>query len=150
MIDGQSLCPVITEVAAFRRGMEADPLAVGVELLWTGRPEEADAWFAGREQSVRVRALRADCARDLGQHDRALAQYESLVAECAGSQRESVMRQHRGKALLSAGLLEEALSEVEHALRLRLADGAAPDLVASSRLARDRIRALLARAPRRP
>jgi tetratricopeptide (TPR) repeat protein len=91
----------------------------------------------------RHRALHADVARDLGRTAEAIATYESIVAETAGTPREAVMTQHLGKAHWAAGNVAEAEAAFERALFLRIDAGAAEDLVASSREARDRARRAL-------
>lgn len=144
LMAGTTLRPVITDVPSFRAGVANDPLGRAVELLWTDRPASAERWLQSQESTVRVRALRADCRRDLGDHDGALAAYRQLVAECAGGPREAVMRQHHGKALMAGGEYGPAAQEFEIALRLRLEAGADATLLASSRQARDRARTLAA------
>lgn len=143
VIDGATLLPRITDLAAFREGMASDPLADVVEALWSGDPARASELLHTSEQTVRVRALRADCARDLGDVDSALASYAELLAECSGSPWEPVLRQHHGKALFTAGRFGEALAEFEAALAMRRASGAPADLLASSEQARDRARQLV-------
>lgn len=157
VIDGATLWPRITDLAAFREGLSADPLADAIEALWSGDPTRARELLHTADPSVRVRALRADCARDLGQVDEALHTYAELLAECGGSPWEPVLRQHHGKSLLAAGRVEQALAEFETAHRMRVEAGAPHDLVASSAQARDRARQLLDQAvsfrgprPRRP
>lgn len=80
--------------------------------------------------SFRVRALRADCHRDLGDHEVAVAEYDLHVETVAGSPREPVIRQHRGKALLAAGRAEEAVEDFERVVVLR--EGGDPTLLASA------------------
>lgn len=143
-INGSSLWPRITDLAAFREGLRADPMADAIEALWSGDPARARELLHTADPSVRVRALRADCARDLGQVDEALQTYAELLAECGGSPWEPVLRQHHGKSLLAAGRVEEALAEFETALDQRVAAGAAADLIASSTQARDRAAQLVA------
>lgn len=152
VIDGASLLPRITDLAAFREGMATDPLAAAIETLWSGDPSRADELLHTAESSVRVRALRADCARDLGEVDQALREYADLLAECTGSPWEPVLRQHHGKTLLAAGRVEDALAEFVTAHRMRVAAGAPADLIASSAQARDRARQLVAarHQPSRP
>ncbi len=147
VIDGTTLLPRITDLAAFREGMATDPLADAVETLWSGDPSHARELLHTAPSTVRVRALRADCDRDLGDVDRALREYADLLAECTDSPWEPVLRQHHGKALLAAGRVEEALVEFERAHDLRVEAGAPADLVASSAQARDRTRQLLGARP---
>lgn len=142
-IDGATLLPRITDLAAFRQGMAADPLAEAVETLWSGNPARARELLETERPTVRVRALLADCARDLGEVDHALGEYADLLAEHTGSPWEPVLRQHHGKTLLAAGRVEDALAEFESALAMRLEAGASADLVTSSVHARDRARHLL-------
>ncbi|WP_127573637.1 hypothetical protein [Georgenia faecalis] len=145
VIRGDDLRPAITDLEAFRAGMRDDPLAGAVELLWSGRPAEADVLLAQQDPSVRVRALRADCRRDRGDAAGAVHDYDALVRECTGTAWEAVMRQHRGKALLATGAAQAALVEFERALALRTAAGAGDDLLASSRQAVDVARETVAR-----
>lgn len=143
VLDGASLLPRITDLVAFRAGMSADPLADAIEALWSGDAVRARELLHTADPTVRVRALRADCARDLGETDQALQEYAELLAECTGTPWEPVLRQHHGKSLLAAGRTEEALAEFETAHRMRLGAGAPQDLVASSAQARDRARQLV-------
>lgn len=147
VIDGATLLPRITDLTAFREGMVQDPLAAAIETLWSGDPSRARELLHTADRSIRVRALLADCARDLGHVDQALREYAELLAECTGSPWEPVLRQHYGKTLLAAGRPEEALAEFETALRQRVAAGAPADLIASSAQARDRARQLLSARP---
>ncbi|USQ80518.1 hypothetical protein [Ornithinimicrobium faecis] len=144
IIKGTTLLPRITDLDAFRAGMTADPLADAVEALWSGDAVRARELLHTADPSVRVRALLADCARDLGETDQALQTYADLLAECTGTPWEPVLRQHHGKALLAAGRVEEALAEFEVAYEQRAAAGAPADLLASSAQARDRARQLVA------
>lgn len=124
------LRPVITDVVAFRRDLEGDPLGRTIELLWSGHPEAALLSLQEHAPTVRVRALAADCRRDLGDAAGAVREYDELVSECAGTAREAVMRQHRGKALLAAGRTAQAVQDFERAVELRSA--ADPRLLASA------------------
>lgn len=144
VLDGTTLLPRITDLAAFRQGMGTDPLAEAIETLWSGDPTRARELLHTAQPTVRVRALLADCARDLGEVDEALGEYADLLAEHTGSPWEPVLRQHHGKTLLAAGRVEDALAEFETAHAMRLAAGAPADLVASSAQARDRARQLVA------
>lgn len=144
VIDGATLRPRITDLAAFRDGLREDPLAEAIEALWTGDARGARALLEGEDQRVRVRALLADCLRDLGDVEEALRRYVGLVAECAETPREPVLRQHHGKALLAAGRAGEAHQEFVTAYDQRLRRGAPPDQVASSAQARDRAAQLVA------
>jgi len=130
-------------------GSSTDPADQVLAALVTGRLDDAQrlvaaSWTA--DPSFRLRALAADvrCAR--GDHEAAIDAYRVLLAETVGGPREAVVRQHLGKALLAAGRLTDAQEQFEQALRRREAAGAAADLVASSRLALDRVRELLAGA----
>lgn len=143
VIDGATLLPRITDPVVFREGMVTDPLADAVEALWSGDPARARELLATADPTVRVRALRADCARDLDQVDEALRAYADLLAECTGTPWEPVLRQHHGKTLLAAGQIEESLAEFETAHRMRVEAGAPADLVASSAQARERARQLV-------
>lgn len=146
VIDGATLRPRITDLAAFREGMAQDPLVAAIEALWSGDPAGARELLHTADPSIRVRALLADCARDLGEVDEAVRECAELLAECAGTPWEPVLRQHSGKALLAADRPEEALAEFETALRQRVAAGAPADLIDSSAQARDRARQVLSAA----
>jgi hypothetical protein len=124
------LRPAITDVQAFRASMADDPLVEPIELLWSGRARDALRQLEEMTRSVRVRALIADCRRDLGDHFGAVRDYDQLVAECAGTEREAVMRQHRAKALLVAGCAGRAVDDFRLALELRR--GGDPALLASA------------------
>lgn len=89
--------------------------------------------------SIRVRALRADCHRDLGDHDVAVAEYDLLVEAVVGSPREAVIRQHRGKALLAAGRARAAVEDFQRVVVLR--EGGDPTLLGSAVQALDVARA---------
>lgn len=143
VIDDTTLLPRIIDPVAFREGMSTDPLADAVETLWSGEPGRARELLHTEEPTIRVRALRADCARDLGEVDEALREYADLLAECSDSPWEPVLRQHYGKALLAAGRLGEALAEFDTAYGMRVDAGAPTDLIASSAQARDRARQLV-------
>jgi hypothetical protein len=132
-IRAKDLRPVITDLGAFRAGLAEDPLREVIELLWTGRPRPALRLLEREDPSQRVRALTADCLRDLGDVVAAVRAYDLLVAECAGSPREAVMRQHRGKALLVAGDVARAVEDFTAAVALRR--GADPTLLASAQQA---------------
>ncbi|MFS0731672.1 hypothetical protein ABC270_16555 [Curtobacterium sp. 1P10AnD] len=103
----------------FRDGMAGDPLAAAIELLWTGHAQSALEHLERLPESLRVRALIADCKRDLGDHLSAVQEYDRLVAECAGTAREAVMRQHRAKALLAAGRADRAIEDFRRVVELR-------------------------------
>ncbi|QDO87476.1 hypothetical protein FNH13_03275 [Ornithinimicrobium ciconiae] len=143
VLDGASLLPRITDLAAFREGMNTDPLADAVEALWSGDPVRARELLHTADPTVRVCALLADCSRDLGDVDDALQTYADLMAECTDTPWEPVLRQHHGKSLLAAGRIEEALAEFETAHAMRVAAGAPADLVASSAQACERARQLV-------
>lgn len=119
IIRATDLRPVITDLAAFRTGLRDDSLAEPIELLWTGHAEAALRHLEVLEQTPRVRALQADCRRDLGDTDTAVSEYDALVSECAGTAREATMRQHRGKALLAAGRVDLAVEDFRAAVALR-------------------------------
>ena len=143
VIDGQTLLPRITEPAVFREGLAHDPLVDAVEALWSGDPQRARTVLQRECRTVRVRAMLADCDRDLGRVERAIDEYEDLLAECADTPWEPVLRQHYGKTLLAAGRAEDALEEFEAAYEMRVEAGAAPDLIASSEQARARAEQLV-------
>ncbi|WP_420367088.1 hypothetical protein [Curtobacterium sp. L1-20] len=131
IIRGKDLRPEITDVGAFRQEVQDDPLGAVLELLWTGRPDAALQQLRRAPQSARVRALTADCHRDLGDAARAVRIYDDLVDECLGTALEAVMRQHRGKVLLAAGEPHRAIADFAAAVRLR--QQAAPELLASAK-----------------
>lgn len=130
VIRAADLRPVITDPEAFREGLRDDPLLDALERLWGGDPDGALRLLRPLDPSVRVRALRADCRRDLGDVAAAVREYDRLVAECAGTPREAVLRQHRGKALLAAGAAARAVEDFTIAVALR--QGADPALLASA------------------
>lgn len=133
VLDGVTLLPRIVDLTEFRRGTRDDPLGDVLEALWSGQARQALALLDRADETLRVRALRADCRRELGDLDGARADYAALVAECAGTPWEAVMRQHLGKVLFASHRYAEAAEEFARALALREADGAAEPLVASSR-----------------
>ncbi|MFL1381956.1 MULTISPECIES: hypothetical protein [unclassified Nocardiopsis] len=145
-MDPLSLLPVIDDPAEFRRAHAADPALPLLEELWGGRPERAEPLahaLVAASPTARHRALLADVHRDLGRTARAVAAYEELVEECRGTPREAVMLQHLGKAHFAARDHAAAARAFAAALRLRTAAGADPALIASSRAALHRARALL-------
>ena len=129
-IRSTDLRPVITDLAAFRTGLADDPLREEIELLWTGEADDALRRLERVAPTQRVRALRADCHRDLGDTRAAVREYDLLVAECIGTTRGATMRQHRGKALLAAGSVDRAVEDFTLAVALRQASD--PVLVASA------------------
>lgn len=132
VIRAADLRPAITDRALFRAGMEGDPLGDAIESLWSGDPAAAERRLATAEPTLRVRALLADCHRDLGDVQRAVREYDALVAETRGTPHEAVMLQHRGKALLAADELERAVSDPSRARDLRWSAGADAGLRAST------------------
>lgn len=114
VLSGESLAPAITDLPAFRAGLQEDPLAGAIEALWTGRVAEARVLLHGAQPSVRTRALLAEHEEDRW---------------------EPVLRQHLGKALLAAGEVDAARRELRLALEARLEAGADAGLLASSRQA---------------
>ncbi len=128
---GADLRPRITDAAAFRRGLRADPLVDVVEALWSGDPERALRMLEPAT-TPRRRALRADCRCALGDIAIARDDYDALVREAEDTALEAVMRQHRGKVLMAAGEIEAAMDDFARALDLRRESESAPDLVASS------------------
>lgn len=133
IIDGETLRPRITDLATFRGGMVEDPLRDAVEHLWSGRPKQALEQLSACEESMRVRALIADCHRDLGNCAAARAIYDELVEQYSGTAAEAVMRQHRGKVHLTAGDPGRALADFKRAAELR--KDQSPALLASSQQA---------------
>lgn len=149
-IDRDTLLPAIHDLDAFRAAHQEDPAREALISLWTGHPVAAEAelrLLLERTDSPRLRALLADTWRDQGRTDAAVAAYESLLAQSAGTAREAVMQQHLGKTLFVAGRHREALAAFERALRLREEAGADDALVASSRAAVERVREELSSRP---
>ncbi|MDQ1083807.1 MULTISPECIES: hypothetical protein [Microbacterium] len=126
---GGDLRPRITDAAVFRAGLEGDALADVIEALWNGEPERA-LRLLGDPTTIRMRALHADCLAATGDTAAALTVYDALVDEVAGTSREAVIRQHRGKVLLAAGRTHAAVADFARALALRR--DADPTLRASS------------------
>lgn len=148
-IDRESLLPKIADVNIFRTAHAEDPAVDILVDLWTGQPELAEVELRrrlGESESPRLRALLADAARDQGRTDEAIATYESLIKEVAGTSSEAVMHQHLGKAFFVARRYREAVSAFEKALELREGSGAPDALVTSSRVAAQRARDEAARA----
>lgn len=129
-IRAADLRPSVTDRAAFRAGLLDDPLAVPLELLWSGEPDVALDQLDALPRTVRVRALAADCHRDLGDTLRAVQEYDRLVDEHDGTPLEAVLRQHRGKALLAHGDAGRASEDFRRVVTLRRAG--APALLASA------------------
>lgn len=123
IIRDTDLRPEITDLQAFQQAHESDPLADTLELLWTGHADEAIVALDNAAETlgptVRIRALRADCLRDLGYPKEAVAIYEELFAEAQGTSREPFIRQHRGKALIAAGRTDEAHAEFARVVEMR-------------------------------
>lgn len=130
IIRAADLRPAVTDLDAFRAGLAGDPLAEPIELLWTGNARAALHGLESLQQTPRVRALAADCRRDLGDTALAVGEYDVLVAESLGTAREAVMRQHRGKALLANGEIRRAIEDFQQAVELRRT--ADPVLLASA------------------
>jgi len=150
-IDPVSLLTVVVDEAAFATGPGrfADPADGVFAALVTGRLDDAERLVAASwttDPPFRLRALAAELRSARGDHEAAIDAYRALLTETIGGPRESVTRQHLGKALFAAGRLSAAQQQFEAALRRREAAGAAANLVASSRLALDRVRELLAGA----
>ncbi|WP_152362998.1 tetratricopeptide repeat protein [Microlunatus speluncae] len=139
-----TLRPVITDIDDFRAEFTADPCADAIEALWSGRPAEAaahlDAMLITDPGSVRLRALRADCDRDLGRVDAAIETYRQLLAETTGTPREGTVHQHLGKALFAAGRYGEAAECFDRAATSRR--GGDPASLTSALRSRDRARQL--------
>jgi tetratricopeptide (TPR) repeat protein len=143
-IDGETLRPVITDESVFRTEHANDPAIEALVALWTDEPERAlamlDQLLAVEPANWRLRALRADAMRDVGNHQDAIADYHRLVCEHTGTSTEAVLVQHLGKAYFAAREYESAVTCFERALDLRLAAGADRRLVESSRAALQRAR----------
>ncbi len=139
-----TLRPMITDPDAFRTEFGADPCAAAIEALWSGRPDQAASLLTARlitePTSVRLRALRADCDRDLGRVEAAIDSYRGLVAETTGTPREGTVVQHLGKALFAAGRYAAAAHAFDRAVTLR--HNGDPDLLVSAQRSRDRARQL--------
>lgn len=142
-IDRETLLPGIEDEDLFRAAHANDPAVEILVALWTGNPEQAEAEIRRRfaeAETPRLRALLADAWRDQGRTDDAIAAYEELVCEVAGTGHEAVMQQHLGKALFVAGRYDEAARVFEQAYELRTAAGAEPALVNSAKTAAERAR----------
>lgn len=143
-IDADTLLPVIEDVELFRAALEDDPAVDVLVALWSGDPVQAEAEIRrllAEGETPRLRALLADSWRDQGRKDEAVAAYEELVSQAAGTPHEAVMQQHLGKALFVAGRFDEAADAFENALRLREAAGVDERLINSSKAALERARA---------
>lgn len=150
-MDALTLLPVIEDLEEFRRAHADDRALPVLEELWSGRPDTAEPLAMALVEdasTVRHRALLADVRRDLGRIAWAVDEYGRLLEECRGTAREAVLRQHLGKAHFVGGDLPRAVEEFSTALQLRVSAGAAPDLIASSRIARQRAESLLCDTPR--
>lgn len=130
ILRGSDLRPAIVDLPAFRAGLAEDPLGPVLERLWSDEPGEALRMLAEHSATLRSRALRADCLRDLGARDEAVEAYDSLVEETAGTPREATIRQHRGKALLAADRIDDAVADFRIAVALRRSSD--PSLLASA------------------
>jgi Flp pilus assembly protein TadD len=142
-VDRETLLPKIENERLFRAAHEGDPAVDILVALWTGHPEAAEAQIGlrlGQPDSLRWRALLADAWRDQGRTDEAIATYESLIREVAGTPHEAVMHQHLGKALFISGRHREAGRAFRRALELRVQAGAETSLIESSRMAVERAR----------
>ena len=151
MIDPVTLRTVVGDPEVFAASVESstDPADTVLESLMAGRLDEAlrradRLGGSSADSPFRLRALAADVRSARGDHDAAIGAYRDLLAGTTGGPREAVVRQHLGKALFAAGQLTAAAEQFELALRRRTAAGASAELVASSRLALDRVRELLA------
>ena len=146
-IDPITLRPVIDDLEAFEREFAHDYAREVIRALWSGDPatarERCEVMLAERPSSVRLRAILADCRRDLGETDRAIADYRVLLEECRGTAWESVLHQHLGKALFTAGHYDLALTAFAQAYELRVFTGAHPSLIDSSMVAMSRTQHML-------
>ena len=133
VIRATDLRPAITDADAFAKDRQSDPLGGILTLLWSGDAAAALHLLEQEPATHRVRALRADCRRDLGHFTLALLEYDILVDEAMHTSREAVIRQHRGKARLAAGDTNRALDDFGRAVFLRQ-DGD-PGLLASAQQA---------------
>lgn len=141
-----TLRPMITDLQAFRAGLIDDPCRAALEALWSERPADAatqlDQLLIIEPRSIRLRALRADCDRDLGRFDAAIDTYQRLLKETANTVREATIVQHLGKAQFAAGRYADAAKSFDRAATLRR--NAAADLLESAVRSRDRARQLAA------
>lgn len=119
MLRGSDLRPEVTHQTLFRRENSHDPLRDAVELLWAGEPVRALRLLDQEPASVRVRALIAECRRDLGHHEEAVAALRELVTESIGAGRESFMRRHLGKAFLATEQTEKVIEQFRIAVEVR-------------------------------
>lgn len=133
VIRATDLRPAITDAEAFAKDRQSDPLGDILTSLWSGDPAAALHLLEREPATQRVRALRADCYRDLGDSPRAIREYDDLVDETMHTSREAVMRQHRGKALLAAGDTVRAIGDFDRAVLLR--QGGDPALLTSAQQA---------------
>ncbi len=120
ILRGSDLRPAIVDLQAFRAGLAEDPLCPVLERLWSDEPAAALRMLDDHPPTLRTRALRADCLRELGAPGEAADVYDRLVAETAGTPLEATMRQHRGKALLAAGRVDDAIDDFRIAVSMRL------------------------------
>ena len=76
-IDPMTLRPVIDDVEAFNREFAHDDAHDIIRALWSGDPvtalERCEDRLAKEPSSVRLRAILADCRRELGETDRAFS-----------------------------------------------------------------------------
>lgn len=146
-IDPMTLRPVIDDVEAFDREFAQDDARDIIRALWSGNPvtalERCEDRLAKEPSSVRLRAISADCRRDLGETDRAIAEYRVLLEECRGTSWEAVLHQHLGKALFAAGHYDLALNAFAQAYEMRVFTGADPSLIDSSMAAMSRTQHML-------
>ncbi len=146
-IDSMTLRPVIDDPETFEREFAHDDARDAIRALWSGDPvtarERCEAMLKKRPSSVRLRALLADCRRDLGETDQAIADYRVLLEECRGTAWEAVLHQHLGTALFVAGHFDLALTAFAQAYELRVFAGGDPSLIDSSMAAISRTQHML-------
>ncbi len=146
-LDPVTLREVVDDRATLKRELEA---AAPVERIWLlrvlGRPR--DAVVEGRrllpdeQDSWRLSLLLAHAHHWLGEWPEAARLHDLVLQVVVDTTREPTTRQHIGKRLLDEGRADEALVQLEHALRLRELAGADPELIASSQAAVTRARAV--------
>ena len=146
-IDPMTLRPVIDDGEAFDREFAHDHARDVIKALWSGDPaaarERCEVILSEHPSSVRLRAILADCHRDLGETDRAIADYRVLLDECRGTSWEAVLHQHLGKALFAAGHYDLALRAFAQAYELRVFTGTDSSLIDSSMAAMSRTQHML-------
>ncbi|RRD36683.1 hypothetical protein EII31_03755 [Leucobacter sp. OH2974_COT-288] len=146
-IDYETLKPVITDEAEFRREHAADPLLDEIVLLWIGQPQQAlhgiRDFLSRHPESKRARALMADALRDLNDFAGATEIYTELVRAAKHPLEAATYTQHLGKVYFCCGDIAQAKECFQRALDCRISNNAPQDLIDSSQLAVNRVDELL-------